>query len=186
MVTFLELPDALNRQIASYFPKHKEALPRIASTCHYCRKVYTSHVTVLKLSADYNWARQGYPILAQWKAYMDNYAINLQKIPGLFPMLTEIIGSIREDACFEEILGRALLKASAPSKLTVSNLHAAESSSSKTHPFSGYLPMQQPPDYSPYRYRPFRKTPNSLTKALALGRLPMLENLQICEHIWKL
>lgn len=126
MVTFLDLPDALHKEMAVYFPKHNEALPRIASTCHYCRAVYASQVIALDMK-NINLARGSdlpeSEAVTDWETSIKKHSRILGRLLGLIPSLTEITGHVCEDACIEEILGRALLIAPAPNNLTVFRLH---------------------------------------------------------------
>ena len=158
----------LHHEFALYFPNHDEALPPIASTCHYCRMVYASQMTVLRLDAN----RLALPSqsVTVWEARVDSHAQVLGGLLRRLPALIDITGD-RAGSCAEEMLGRALLNFPTPSKLTAFGLYAGD----QLAPRWRY--------YSPASCHP-RFCPDSLTKALDLDHFNMLEDLRLCEDVW--
>lgn len=107
--------------------------------------------------------------VTDWEASINKDARTLGRLLGLLPSLTKITGHVGEDACIEEILGRALLIARAPNNLTVFELHADVK----------YFRDARSLKWGPL----FRPRFLSLMKALFLGRFSMLETPRLREGV---
>lgn len=167
MATFLDLPEVLHRHIAFYLQpaRLRAALTGIGSTSHIYREGYASQVTSLVFPKKNLRTPDG----IYTERILDAHACVLARVLSHFSVLTSIECWAGGTKCSApEVLGRALLRSRALVQLK--RLYTMV-----------FLSHFQKNSVSKYYQSPI---PYSLAKALAQGKLPLLEELYLYEDVW--